>query len=885
MSAYSKVVVVESPAKAKTINKYLGSDYFVLASYGHVRDLPAKDGSVDPDEDFSMLWQVDGDAKKRVSEIAKALKDADTLVLATDPDREGEAISWHIRDELEDRKKLKGKTVQRVVFNEITKKAIQEAFSKPREVDQDLVDAYMARRALDYLVGFKLSPVLWRKLPGSRSAGRVQSVALRLICEREDEIEAFDPREYWDLDVTLNSGTHQFDARLTHLSGDKLNQFDLKDQDSAHKARDLLENSGNFLVSSVEKKRTRRNPSAPFRTSTLQQEAARKLGFSSSHTMRLAQKLYEGIAIGGETVGLITYMRTDGTTLSGDAIAESRQVISVEFGDAYVPDSPRQYKTKQKNAQEAHEAIRPTSLARRPEAVQGYLTSDQARLYRLIWQRTLASQMEVAQFDQTTALIDVDNGKATLRATGSILVFDGFLKVYQEGRDDAGDDGEKADAFSRPLPPLEEKQGLVREKVTANQHFTQPPPRYSEASLVKKMEELGIGRPSTYASIIKVLQDRDYVRLEQKRFIPAERGRVVTSFLTNFFTKWVQYDFTASLEDQLDEISGGRAEWIPVLRDFWSDFSVNIDKAMELTITEVLDKLDEALGPHFFPEKAADGDFNPRKCPSCGTGRLGLKFGKTGGFIGCSNYPECRMTNELVVIDKPIVVASDDDAPLGHHPESGLPIFLKKGPYGWYVQLDLVSDENPKPKRASLARTDKPEEMTLERAVSLLALPRDVGLYEDQMITAGLGRFGPFVKHGSLYATIPKDESVLTIGLNRAIDLLVEAREKKKAREGEKFVTHPEDGEPIFLGSGRYGPFFRWGKIMASVPKDTDAKDVPLETIVQLLADKAAAAAKKKGGKAAAKKPAAKKASAKKPAAKKASAKKPAAKKADADKA
>ncbi len=831
MSKYTKVVVVESPAKAKTINKYLGDDYYVLASYGHVRDLPPRDGSVDPDNNFDMLWMVDTDAEKRVKDIAKSVRTANTLILATDPDREGEAISWHIHDELAKRDLLVGKQVQRVVFNEITKAAIQDAFAQPRAVDQDLVDAYMARRALDYLVGFKLSPVLWRKLPGSKSAGRVQSVALRLICEREDEIEAFNTREYWDLDVALTGGSNEFDARLTHLGGEKLNQFDISDQDHAERIKAQLMTASSFLVASIDKKRVKRNPAAPFRTSTLQQEAARKLGFGSAHTMRIAQRLYEGVSIGGDTVGLITYMRTDGTTLSGDAISEARKVIDATYGSSYVPESPRQYKTKQKNAQEAHEAIRPTSLARRPEEVAKFVPDDQARLYRLIWQRTLASQMASAQVDQTTAIIDVDNGAASLRANGSIQVFDGFLKVYQEGRDDNDTDEE----YSRALPPLEKHQALVRNNIIANQHFTQPPPRYTEASLVKKMEELGIGRPSTYASIIQVLQTREYVRLEQRRFITAERGRVVTSFLVNYFTKWVQYDFTAGLEDQLDEISGGRVAWIPVLDAFWHDFSAQIDQTMELRITEVLDTLDAALGSHFFPASATKNGFDPRKCPSCEDGRLGLKFGKTGGFIGCSNYPTCKMTHELTVVDKPLVVATDDDDPLGLHPESGLPIYLKKGPYGWYVQLGLKSETLPTPKRASLERGDTPEGMTFERAVKLLELPRDVGLHEGDMITAGVGRFGPFVRHKNVFANLPKDESPLTIGLNRAIDLLEQKKEKDKARQGVEWQNHPADGEPIWLGMGRWGPFFHWHKSEARVPKGTDADSMSVEQVVKML--------------------------------------------------
>ena len=640
------LVVVESPAKAKTIERYLGGDYRVLASYGHVRDLPPKDGSVRPDEDFAMDWSVDDRGDKRIKEIARELKSAQQLYLATDPDREGEAISWHIIEELNRRRALNGKPVKRVVFNEITKRAVQDAFKHPRDLDRPLVEAYLARRALDYLVGFTLSPVLWRKLPGSRSAGRVQSVALRLICEREAEIEAFRAQEYWTVTATLDAlETAAFDARLTHLQGGKLDKFDLNSEAKAQEAVALLESAGRFTVASVETKRSKRNPQPPFTTSTLQQEASRKLGFGATRTMRVAQKLYEGIEVSGETVGLITYMRTDGVGMSNEAITAARELIAGRYGDRYLPDQARIYKTKAKNAQEAHEAIRPTDLQRLPKEVRGQLGDDEARLYDLIWTRALASQMQSAEFDQMTADIDVDGSSARLRATGSVQVFDGFLTLYQEGRDDPEDE----DGEGKRLPPLTKGQDLNRKAVTPQQHFTQPPPRFSEASLVKRMEELGIGRPSTYASILQVLQDRDYVRLEKKRFLPEDRGRIVTAFLTAFFRRYVEYDFTASLEEDLDRISAGDSRYKEVLLRFWQAFNQAVEETKELRISDVIDALDEDLGPHFFPTDSENPDRDPRLCPACGTGRLGLRLGKTGGFIGCSNYPECRFTRALAV--------------------------------------------------------------------------------------------------------------------------------------------------------------------------------------------------------------------------------------------
>ena len=832
------VVIVESPSKAKTINKYLGKEFEVFASFGHIRDLPKKEGSVDPDNDFEMSWLVESDSNKRLKDIEKALKNHDQLILATDPDREGEAISWHIQDELEKRGKLKGKDVQRVVFNEITKTAVKEAFQHPRDVDRDLVDAYMARRALDYLVGFNLSPILWRKLPGSRSAGRVQSVALRLISEREAEIETFVPVEYWDVIATLNDGkSQQVAGRLTHLDGKKLTKFSLGNETDATAAKNVVEGATTLRVLEIEQKQRKQNPAPPFTTSTMQQEASRKLGFSAAHTMRVAQKLYEGMDIDGETVGLITYMRTDGVQLSKEALDSARELITSEYGTAYLPDSPRFYKSKAKNAQEAHEAVRPTQLSRKPAELDGILDRDQMRLYQLIWKRTVACQMSAAVFDQVGVDIDVDAGAAQLRATGSVLAFDGFIKVYQEGRDDTADD----DSEQR-LPRLEKGQTLTREKVVADQHFTAPPPRYTEATLVKKMEELGIGRPSTYASIISVLQDREYVRLDQKRFIPAERGRVVVAFLSNFFRRYVEYDFTADLEKQLDDISGGRLDWKNVLSAFWTDFHALIEETKEVPVTKVIDVIDEVLGPYFFPTEKEDGspiDFDPRACPSCGTGRLSVKFSKTNFFIGCGNYPDCRFTDQPTQgTDQPRQVPKEDE-PIGMDPKTGLGIFLKKGPYGWYVQIGTPDDmeEGKKPKRASLPKGLEPSDLPLEKALDLLSLPRDVGEYEGEMITAGVGRYGPFVKMGSTYANIPEDESVLEIGLNRAVALINEKQKKVKAKTapGTKLGAHPRDGKPITLNEGRYGPYVKHGRTNATIPKDKDPKTLTLQQAVALI--------------------------------------------------
>src|SRR5712691_5609194 len=649
------VVVVESPAKAKTINKYLGRDYKVVASYGHIRDLPAKDGSVLPDSDFAMSWEVDGKSEKHIKEIAQALRGADRLFLATDPDREGEAISWHVREVLKARRALKDVDVKRVVFNEVTRNAVLDAFRHPREIDGELVEAYLARRALDYLVGFTLSPVLWRKLPGSRSAGRVQSVALRLVCEREAEIEVFKIREYWSVEVEFKTEAGQiFTTRLTHLDGKRLDRFDLDTEAKARAAADAIVAASGFAVAEIDSRQVRRNPFPPFTTSTLQQEASRKLGLSASRTMQIAQRLYEGIELAGETVGLITYMRTDGVAISAEAIAAARHLIGSDFGPKYLPDAPRVYRSPAKNAQEAHEAIRPTDLARKPADITRHLDRDQLRLYELIWKRTLASQMASALLEQVAVDITDATGRLRLRANGSVVIFDGFLTLYQEDRDDTADE----EGEGTRLPAMRKAERLARGEVVPNQHFTQPPPRYTEASLVKKLEELGIGRPSTYASILQVLQDRAYVRLEKRRFLPEDRGRLVTAFLTSFFERYVEYNFTADLENQLDEVSGGRTDWKELLRNFWRDFSTSIAGTKDLTITQVLAALDAELGRHFFPDDGSGRD--PRLCPGCGAGRLSIKLGKFGAFIGCSDYPNCRYTRPLALEGEGEEIAAAD---------------------------------------------------------------------------------------------------------------------------------------------------------------------------------------------------------------------------------
>ncbi|MFO1129181.1 MAG: type I DNA topoisomerase [Rhodospirillales bacterium] len=866
------IVIVESPAKAKTINKYLGPDYTVLASYGHVRDLPAKDGSVRPDHDFSMDWEVDPRAQKHLKAIADALKGANRLYLATDPDREGEAISWHVCQVLDSRRMLEGIDTKRVVFNEITRSAILDAFAQPRDLDHPLIEAYLARRALDYLVGFTLSPVLWRKLPGSRSAGRVQSVALRLICERETEIENFVSQEYWTIEGTFRTPAGDpFQATMTYLSGRKLEKFDLPDRAAADAAVDAA-TARTYTIDKVERKTTRRNPAPPFITSTLQQEAARKLGFSATQTMRTAQRLYEGVAIGGETVGLITYMRTDGVQMAADAVEACRTLIGADFGERYLPEKPRIYKSKVKNAQEAHEAIRPTDVDRRPEQIRPYVDADQYRLYTLIWKRTIACQMAAALIDQTAADIASDDRQIIFRATGSTVAFDGFLKVYREGRDDpepsaqkatteaAGEDGE------RLLPDLSPGMPAERVAITPEQHFTQPPPRFTEASLVKRLEELGIGRPSTYASIISVLQERTYVRLEKGRFVPEDRGRLVTAFLTSFFERYVAYGFTAQMEEKLDDISGGRVDWKRVLDDFWREFSAAVDGTKGLRIKEVLDALDSLLGPHFFRQGESGRD--PRACPACGEGRLSLKLGKFGAFIGCSNYPDCRYTRPLVPVRGDEVEADigigNGGRELGVDPATGQPVAIRKGPYGYYAQLGESPKDNdtdtkakngknkkssgePKPKRTALPRGFDPQTIGLEDAIRLLSLPREVGTHPESglAIIAGLGRFGPYLKMGDQYVSLKGDDDVLSIGLNRAVDLFAQSPKKSGGRI---IGPHPADGRPVKVKSGRYGAYVEHGAERATLPADRTGDTLSMDEAVALLAAKAAKAAE--GGRA-----------------------------------
>ena len=852
------IVVVESPAKAKTINKYLGPDYEVLASFGHVRDLPAKDGSVDPEHDFRMLWEVDAKSNQRINDIARALKGADKLILATDPDREGEAISWHVLEVLKEKNVLKSQPVERVVFNAITKQSILEAMKNPRKIDTALVDAYLARRALDYLVGFTLSPVLWRKLPGARSAGRVQSVALRLVCDRELEIEKFVAREYWSIVARLATPRNDvFEARLVGADGKKIQRLDIASGAEAEALTRDLENAA-FRVASVEAKPARRNPPPPFTTSTMQQEASRKLGFSPAHTMRLAQRLYEGIDIGGETVGLITYMRTDGIDMAPEAISAVRGMIGKQYGKDYVPDAPRQYQNKSKNAQEAHEAVRPTDPNRLPADVAKYVDRDQARLYELIWNRAVASQMQSAELERTTVDIQAKAGARTLelRATGQVVKFDGFLTLYQEGMDEPSDDDE-----SRRLPAMSESEMLAKQAINSSQHFTEPPPRYSEAALVKRMEELGIGRPSTYAAILQVLQDRGYVRIDKKRLIPEDKGRVVVGFLESFFQRYVEYDFTANLEEQLDRISNNEIDWKKVLKDFWVDFIGAVNDIKELRVTNVLDALNDLLEPHIFPQPADGSD--RRKCPNCETGRLSLKLGRFGAFIGCSNYPECNYTRQM---SQGAQGGVSGTKVLGEDPETGLEVTLRGGRFGPYLQLGEASKEKdaPKPKRAGIPKGVSPDDIDLEKALGLLALPRDVGPHPEdgEMIIAGIGRFGPYVKHGKTYANLEDGDEVMSIGLNRAVTLIAEKKLKPgKGRRfgadpGKELGQHPDKGGPVVLKKGRYGPYVSHDGVNATLTGDITPENITLEQAVSLIDARAAAGGGKKKaakGKAAAK--------------------------------
>ena len=830
------VVVVESPAKAKTINRYLGGGFTVLASFGHVRDLPPKDGSVRPDDDFAMDWESDARGDKQVSAIAKALKGAKTLYLATDPDREGEAISWHVKAMLADKKALKGVDVRRITFNEITRTAVRYAMAHPRDLDQPLIEAYMARRALDYLVGFTLSPVLWRKLPGSRSAGRVQSVALRLICEREAEIEVFRAREYWTIEAVFTTpGGAPFTARLTHLNGKRLDQFDLNNETLALAAKAAVE-AGTFTVGSVERKRVKRNPPPPFTTSTLQQEASRKLGFGAQQTMRLAQGLYEGVDIDGETTGLITYMRTDGVQMAREAIFGIRDHVKEAYGPDYLPVAPREYTSRAKNAQEAHEAIRPTDVTRTPDSVARGLNHDQRRLYELIWKRAVASQMQSAELDQVS--VEVTDGRGQkLRATGSIVAFDGFLKLYREDTDDTAE-GAGAEEDNRMLPPMAERDPLKRGDVAASQHFTQPPPRYSEASLVKKMEELGIGRPSTYASILTVLQDRKYVRLEKRRFVPEDRGRLVTAFLVSFFEHYVDTGFTAALEEKLDDISAGQLDWRLVMRDFWDEFSRAVEQTRDLKISDVIAALDQDLGPHFFPAREDGSD--PRVCAACGNGRLGLKLGRYGSFIGCSNYPACQYTRRLAIDSRR---RGRRDAEGGHarpRPRTRRPGRRSRSAAartGCMCRPARTARTRRRPSpsgppcragwTASRSRSTRRWGCCRCRARSVMHPETR------EKIEAGIGRFGPYVRMGAVFGSLDRDDDVLALGLNRAVDLLA-----KKLASVRTIGPHPKDKELVSVRKGRFGPYVQHGKTVANLPRGVSMDDITLEEAVALLADK-----------------------------------------------
>ncbi|MEN3971197.1 type I DNA topoisomerase [Sphingomicrobium sp. XHP0235] len=834
-----KLVIVESPAKAKTIEKYLGSGHKVLASYGHVRDLPPKDGSVDPDAGFAMKWSNNSDKAKQLKAITEAAKNADTLILATDPDREGEAISWHVQEYLAKKKALPEDT-KRVTFNQITKSAVTEAMAAPRGLDDDLIDAYRARRALDYLVGFTLSPILWRKLPGARSAGRVQSVALRLIVDREREIEVFKPQEYWQVGATFEQGGTAFDARLVKLDEKKIDRLTIGSKAEADAAKAVIE-GGDFSVESVEQKPLTRNPPPPFTTSTLQQEAARKLGYSASHTMSLAQGLYEA--------GAITYMRTDGVTMAGEALSAARHAIADRYDAGYLPDKPRQYKSKAKNAQEAHEAIRPVNF-RKDRAGSG----DAAKLYTLIYNRAMASQMAAARLERTTVELSDGAGRATLRATGQVVKFPGFLALYEEGRDDRSDDEDGG-----KMPLLREGDAPAKREVTATQHFTQPPPRFSEASLVKRLEELGIGRPSTYAATLQTLKDRDYVTLDQKRFLPEESGRLVTAFLERFFERYVSYDYTAELEEELDDVSGGRMGWQAMLEAFWRDFKPKAGEVMEQKPSDITVALDQFLEPYLFPQTEEGED--PRKCPKDG-GRLALKGGKFGAFIGCENHPECDYT-------RPFGVRGEAANP--GPSEIGEGIELKVGRFGPYVEQEVDGEK----KRASIPRDMKADDIDVEWAKKLLSLPREIGAHPEtgNMISASIGRYGPYLLHDGNYARLSSTDEVFETGMNAAVAKLAEAAASKGQRgqrgKREPLVVlgkHPVNEEDVKVMDGRYGPYVTDGTTNATLPRGTEPKDVTLEQAVQLIDERAAKGPAKKKRKVPAKKKAApkKKAAAKK---------------------
>ena len=813
------VVVVESPAKAKTIEGYLGSSYKVIASFGHIRDLPSSEGSVKPENDFEMSWEMDSKGKKQTKIIQDALKSANSLILATDPDREGEAIAWHVLQALNEKGGLKDKDVSRVTFNAITKKTVIEAIENPRELDKELINAYLARRALDYLVGFTLSPVLWRKLPGARSAGRVQSVALRLLCEREIEIESFIPKEYWSINSFLTfEDNPTFKASLTHYNNKKIEQFDIKNSDEAEKIKEVL-NTSNFVVEEIDEKEVSRKPSPPFITSSMQMEASRKLGMSAKNTMQVAQRLYQN--------GLITYMRTDGVQIGEEGITEIRSSINTIYGDKYLPSKSNEYKSKITNAQEAHEAIRPTDASISPERIGSEFSKEEIDLYGLIWKRTIASQMENWRGLRTTINIANNDRDIQLRVSGTVTTFDGYRTLYEEGRK------EDKPQESQELPKLEKGQHLKIINTETNQHFTKAPPRYSEATLVKSLEEKGIGRPSTYASIISVLQDRQYVIIENRYFKPEAKGRLLSSFLENFFTQYVSYNFTADLEKNLDKVSNGEINWKDFLNNFWDEFSVCADSALELRTREILDKLNESIGNHVFKDE--NGEVN-RQCPKCSEGELSLKTSRNGAFVGCSQYPDCKYTRSFGSSERNV-----EEKILGKDPASGEDIHLLIGRYGPYVQIGLNEDKDKKPKRSSIPKTIDPSDLNLEKAIDLLSLPKVIGFHpeDNKEITGAIGPYGPYLLHEGVYANLQNVDELFTIGLNRAVDLIEEKRANPGRGRGSKVIkelgNHPKDKKPIKLMDGKYGPYVKHGKLNVSIPKEKNIDDIDMDIAIDLL--------------------------------------------------
>ena len=822
------VLIVESPSKAKSINKYLGSSFKVLASIGHVRDLSPKNDAIDTENNFNMKWETSERGKKIIKDITEAAKNSENLYLATDPDREGEAIAWHIENLLRENSKLENLNIQRITFNEITKDAVLEALKEPRKINENLVNAYLARRVLDFLVGFNLSPVLWRKLPGSKSAGRVQSVALKIITTRELEIEKFQPHEYWSVNGFFNKGDDKkFEARLIKYDGNKIEKLTIKDEQFASEILNAIQEC-TFTINRIEKKETKRNPYPPFTTSSMQIEASRKLGFSANHTMRTAQRLYEGIEIDGEPIGLITYMRTDSVIMSKTAISEVRSYVEENIGKVYLPKEPRIYKSKTKNAQEAHECVRPTNISLSPEKIKKYLIQDEFKLYEIIWQRAVSSQMANAIINQVAVDIEDSNHNMMFRANGSSIKFKGMLAVYSEAKDD----DEENNKDNKDLPELNEKDNLSLTDSEKKQHFTLPPPRYTEASLVKKLEELGIGRPSTYASIIKVLQDRDYVILDKKRFIPHDRGRVVSIFLENFFNKYVEYDFTADLENQLDEISDGKLDWKDVIQKFWETFKVLCDQTIGKANREIIDVIDNALGPHFFPP---DGEDKNRKCPTCDNGRLGLKVGKFGGFVGCSNYPDCKYTVQFNQLNDSNNGTLAGPKEIGVYPETGEMITLRKGPYGFYIQVGEGTKEK-KPKRVSIPKNFEPEEIGLNTTIQLLGLPRKLGFHPEtnKTVSAGIGMYGPYILHDKKYKALEKTDNILDIELERAIELIAKPTIRGNATL-KNFGEHPEERKEITAYDGKYGPYVKCGKINASLLGDQTIDNINLEDAIKLI--------------------------------------------------